>query len=194
AARRRGSSGDADLSRQCAVDGPELGRRYQPRQRSQRESGARNPRASHPRRPQRLHPGRCHQPRQVLTGWSLLPTLSNPDRGGEFLFFRRMHEPGPQTVIGKTYADTGVEQGRAVLADLARHPATARHVAIKLARHFIADDPPPALVDRLASRYLDTEGDLKEVARALVAAPEAWTPEQAKIKRPAERIAASLRA
>jgi uncharacterized protein (DUF1800 family) len=110
------------------------------------------------------------------------------------VFLRRAHQPGPQTVIGQAYPDTGLEQGRAVLADLARHPATARHVATKLARHFVADGPPPALVNRLASRFLDTDGDLKEVARALVAAPEAWAPEQAKIKRPAEWITASLRA
>src|SRR3981081_3894181 len=97
-------------------------------------------------------------------------------------------------VIGKSYPDTGAEQGRAVLAALARHPATARHVATKLARHFIADEPPPALVDRLASRFLDTDGDLKEVTRALVSAPEAWAAEQAKIKRPAEWIVAALRA
>ncbi len=71
-----------------------------------------------------------------------------------------MHEPGPQTVIGKAYRDTGVEQGRAVLADLARHPATAQHIAAKLAPHFVADDPPPALVERLAQRFHETEGDL----------------------------------
>jgi uncharacterized protein (DUF1800 family) len=131
---------------------------------------------------------------KVLTGWTIRETVSDPDHGGEFVFLRRAHEPGPQTVIGRDYPDNGVEQGRAVLADLARHPATARHVATKLARHFVADEPPPALVDRLAARFLDTEGDLKEVARALVAAPEAWTPEQAKIKRPAEWIVAGLRA
>jgi uncharacterized protein (DUF1800 family) len=131
---------------------------------------------------------------KVLTGWTIRETVSDPDHGGEFVFLRRAHEPGPQTVIGRDYRDTGVEQGRAVLADLARHPATARHVATKLARHFIADEPPPALVDRLASRFLDTDGDLKEVTRALVSAPEAWAAEQAKIKRPAEWIVAALRA
>jgi len=131
---------------------------------------------------------------KVLTGWTILPPVSDPDHGGEFVFLRRAHEPGPQTVIGKTYADTGVEQGRAVLADLARHPATALHVATKLARHFVADDPPPALVDRLAQRFLDTDGDLKEVTEALIAAPEAWAPEQKKIKRPGEWIVAALRA
>jgi len=131
---------------------------------------------------------------KVLTGWTILPTVSDPDHGGEFVFLQRAHEPGPQTVLGKTYPDTGVEQGRAVLADLARHPATAQHVATKLARHFVADDPPPALVDRLAQRFLDTDGDLKEVTKALIAAPEAWAPEQKKIKRPGEWIVAALRA
>jgi uncharacterized protein (DUF1800 family) len=131
---------------------------------------------------------------KVLTGWTILPTATNPDHGGEFVFLRRAHEPGPQTVVGTAYADGGVEQGRAVLNDLARHPATARHVATKLARHFIADDPPTTLVDRLTQRFLDTDGDLKEVTAALIAAPEAWGAEQAKIKRPGEWIVAALRA
>ena len=131
---------------------------------------------------------------KILTGWTILPTVTNPDHGGEFVFLRRAHEPGPQTVIGNAYADTGVEQGRAVLADLAGHPATALHVATKLARHFVADEPPTPLVDRLAQRFLDTDGDLKEVTAALIAAPESWAPEQAKIKRPGEWIVAALRA
>jgi uncharacterized protein (DUF1800 family) len=131
---------------------------------------------------------------KVLTGWTILPTATNPDHGGEFVFLRRAHEPGAQTVIGNAYTDGGIEQGRAVLADLARHPATAMHMATKLARHFIADDPPPTLVDGLTQRFLDTEGDLKEVVAALIAAPESWAAEQAKIKRPGEWIAAMLRA
>jgi uncharacterized protein (DUF1800 family) len=131
---------------------------------------------------------------KVLTGWTIRQTVSDPDHGGEFVYIKRAHEPGPQTVIGKDYDDAGTGQGRAVLADLARHPATAKHVAMKLARHFIADDPPPALVDRLTQRFLDTDGDLKEVTKVLVAAPEAWAPEQAKIKRPGEWIVAGLRA
>ena len=131
---------------------------------------------------------------KVLTGWTILPTATNPDHGGEFVFIKRMHEPGPETIIGKEYDEAGTEQGRAVLADLARHPATANHVATKLARHFIADDPPPALVERLTQRFLDTDGDLKEVTMALIAAPEAWAPEQAKIKRPGEWIVGALRA
>ena len=131
---------------------------------------------------------------KVLTGWTIIPTVNNPDHGGEFVFIKRAHDPGPKTVIGKEYDDTGTGQGRAVLADLARHPATAKHVATKLARHFIADDPPPALVELLTQRFLDTDGDLKEVAKALIASPDAWMPEQAKIKRPGEWIVAALRA
>src|SRR5215467_11306439 len=72
---------------------------------------------------------------KVITGWTIyLPDL--PEHGGEFLFYPRFHEPGPQTALGKAYRDTGFEQGKAVLADLARQPATALHVATKLARHF----------------------------------------------------------
>jgi uncharacterized protein (DUF1800 family) len=123
---------------------------------------------------------------KVLTGWTIYTTDNNPDHGGEFLFHPRMHEPGAQAVIGKAYRDTGVEQGRAVLADLARHPATALHVATKLARHFIADEPPPALVETLRQKFIETDGDLWQVSQALVTAPESWAPEQAKIKRPSE--------
>jgi uncharacterized protein (DUF1800 family) len=131
---------------------------------------------------------------KVLTGWTIRQTASDPDRGGEFVFLRRGHEPGAHTVIGREYPDTGVEQGRAVLTDLSRDPATARHIAAKLARHFVVDDPPPALVDRLASRFVETDGDLKDVTLALVTAPEAWEPKQTKVKRPAEWIVAALRA
>jgi uncharacterized protein (DUF1800 family) len=131
---------------------------------------------------------------KVLTGWTIRQTASDPDHGGEFVFIKRMHEPGPETVIGKEYDDSGTGQARAVLADLARHPATAKHVATKLAYHFIADDTPPVLVERLTQRFLDTDGDLKEVTMAMIAAPEVWAPEQAKIKRPGEWIVAALRA
>src|SRR5436190_8097631 len=105
-----------------------------------------------------------------------------------------MHPPGPQRVLGKNYADIGVEQGRAVLLDLSRHPATARHIADKLARAFVADVPPPTLVEGLAKRFLDTNGDLKELAKILVSAPEAWAAPRAKLKAPGEWIVAALRA
>jgi uncharacterized protein (DUF1800 family) len=131
---------------------------------------------------------------KVFTGWTILPAFTNPEHGVEFVFNPRIHEPGPKVVLGKSYADRGVAQGREALADLARHPATAAHVARKLARHFVADDPPASLVDRLALRFRDTEGDLKEIAKALVAAPEAWDTPPAKLKRPNEWLIAMGRA
>src|SRR5260221_4454392 len=129
----------------------------------------------------------------VLTGWSMSAT-QNPDHGGEFIFVRRMHEPGAHTVLGKSYAEGGIEQGRAVLADLARHPATATHVAKKLAIHFVADQPPPRLVERLAGVFRDTDGDLKSMAVALVKSDEAWNAQRSKLKRPDEWLIAALRA
>ncbi len=105
-----------------------------------------------------------------------------------------MHEPGPQTVVGKVYAQAGVEQGRAVLADLARHPATAEHVSRKLARHFVADEPPRPLIERLTLRFFKSEGDLKEMAKALIEAPETWEAPLTKLKRPNEWLIASRRA
>jgi uncharacterized protein (DUF1800 family) len=131
---------------------------------------------------------------KIITGWSIVPPRQDPARGGEFVFNPRMHEPGDQTLIGRTYPAGGTEQGRAVLADLARHPATARHVAGKLARAFVADVPPPALVDRLAKRFVDTDGNLKELARTLVSAPEAWAAPRGKLKPPGTWFVAALRA
>jgi uncharacterized protein (DUF1800 family) len=130
---------------------------------------------------------------KVLTGWTFTGA-QNPEHGGEFMFNRRMHGPGDQVVIGKRYADNGLEQGRAVLADLARHPATAEHVARKLAIHFVADEPPAPLVQRLAATFRSTGGDLKEMARALIAAPESWDVSRRKLKRPDDWIVSALRA
>jgi uncharacterized protein (DUF1800 family) len=131
---------------------------------------------------------------KAITGWTIYTTATNPDHGGEFLFHPRLHEPGPETVLGKVYPNTGMEQGRAILADLARHPATALNVATKLARHFVADEPPPALVESLKQTFIETDGDLLHVSKALVAAPVAWSPEQAKIKHPGEWLVACIRA
>ena len=128
----------------------------------------------------------------VITGWTVVPPRE--PQGGVFTFNPRMHEPGAQTILGKTYPDGELEQGKAVLATLARHPATAKHVAAKLVRHFVSDEPIPALADKLAKRFMATDGDLKEVAIALVNAPEAWDMAHRKLKRPGEWIVASLRA
>jgi uncharacterized protein (DUF1800 family) len=128
----------------------------------------------------------------VLTGWTWVRP-DDPNHGGEFVFMRRLHQPGDQTVLGKRFPDTGFDQGRAVLADLARHPATIHHIAEKLARHFVADDPPPVLVDKLASTFRNTDGNLKEVAKTLIAADESWSRERQKLKSPAEWIAGVIR-
>ena len=128
----------------------------------------------------------------VLTGWTWVQP-GEPDHGGEFAFVKRLHQPGEQTVLGKRYPDTGVDQGRAVLADLARHPATAEHIAQKLARHFVADTPPPALTAKLAKAFRESDGNLKDVAKVLLSAEESWTPQRQKLKAPAEWIAGALR-
>ena len=128
----------------------------------------------------------------VITGWTVVPPRE--PQGGAFIFNPRMHEPGAQTILGKAYPDGELEQGKAVLATLARHPATAKHIAAKLVKHFVSDEPVPALADKLAKRFMATDGDLKEVAIALVNAPEAWDTRHRKLKRPGEWIVASLRA
>jgi len=130
---------------------------------------------------------------KVITGWTIVPPR-NRDGGGEFNFNPRMHEPGVEAVAGHSYTGMGFDQGAAVLLDLARHPATARHIATKLARHFVADDPPPRLVEALRVSFVKSDGSLKELARTLLLSPEAWTAPRAKLKRPGEWLVAGARA
>jgi uncharacterized protein (DUF1800 family) len=133
---------------------------------------------------------------RVLTGWTVTPL--NGDAPGRFRFAPRLHEPGDKTLLGKRYADGGKAQGDAVLRDLARHPSTARFIATKLARHFIADAPSADAVERLARRFQETGGDLAAVTRTLVALPVAWPqgwPVGAtKIRTPNELVIAAFRA
>jgi len=129
----------------------------------------------------------------VITGWTVRPPRQDPLHGGEFAFNPRMHQPGPQQVIGQGYADEGFVQGRSVLDALARHPATARHIATKLARAFVADEPPKTLVERLTQRFVATDGDLREVSRMLITDADAWAAPRSKLKRPAEWIFGALR-
>jgi uncharacterized protein (DUF1800 family) len=132
---------------------------------------------------------------RALTGWTLPAADDGADGGAAtFRFARALHEPGTRTVLGRSYAESGEEQARAIIHDLTVAPATARHIASKLARHFVADDPPPALVERLASTFSRTAGDLPSVYRELVAASEAWQPVGAKFKSPWEWVVSSLRA
>jgi len=129
---------------------------------------------------------------RMLTGWS----IGRLDGGnaGRFNFYARAHEPGAKTLLGRRYAEGGVAEAETALRDLARHPATARHIAFKLARHFVADRPPAALVDRLARTFLETEGDLRQMTTALLETPEAWANPQVKVKTPNELIVSALRA
>ena len=137
---------------------------------------------------------------RALTGW----TVSGLGRGpaarliggtaGEFQFAAVLHEPGARTIIGKRYDQPGEAQARSVLLDLASSPATAKHLSTKLARHFAGDDPPPALVDRLAKTYLASGGDLPSVYRTLIESPEPWVARPLKFKSPWEWSVSALRA
>lgn len=147
---------------------------------------------------------------RALTGWSI-PTARDqrqPNRPRRarlmaaqvepgpdgFVFRANVHEPGARTVMGKTYPAAGLAQGQAILRDLARHPATAKRLSRRLAAHFVADDPPPALVARLEEAWTRSSGDLAQVARALIDAPETWTPQPAKIKTPYDFVVSTHRA
>jgi uncharacterized protein (DUF1800 family) len=137
---------------------------------------------------------------RALTGWTVSGLARGPARRliggtpGQFQFAEMMHEPGARTIIGRRYPQNGEEQARAILLDLAASPATAKHLATKLARHFAGDDPPPALVDRLSRAYLSSGGDLPTVYRALIGSPETWTPQPVKFKNPWEWSVSALRA
>jgi uncharacterized protein (DUF1800 family) len=132
----------------------------------------------------------------IISGWSVGNGGTKPaDRpAGEFEFRATLHEPGPQTLLGKRYAEDGMAQGEAALRDLAVHPSTAHHLAFKLARHFVADDPSPALVERLAKTYLRADGELTALYRALLEAPESWARPLAKFKTPTDYIHSTWRA
>jgi len=109
------------------------------------------------------------------------------------VFNANAHQPGPQTLLGKTYADTGLAQGEAALADIARHPSTAKFIATKFARHFVADEPPPSLVARLQEVFRKSDGDLRALATALVESDEAWQTPQTKLRSPYEFLVAAGR-
>ncbi|MEB2542744.1 DUF1800 domain-containing protein [Burkholderia cenocepacia] len=133
---------------------------------------------------------------RALTGWSIAggrgaqPGDAAP---GAFVFRPNLHEPGTRTVMGRTYDQPGEAQARAILRDLARSSATGRHIAFQLARHVVADNPPPALTERLARAFDASGGDLPTVYRALVDAPDAWSPVNRKFKTPWEWAVSSLR-
>jgi uncharacterized protein (DUF1800 family) len=130
---------------------------------------------------------------RIITGWTFAGRQGQLGPPGSFVFNANAHEPGAQRVLGKIYNAGGVEQGEAVLADIARHPSTAKFIATKFVRHFVADDPPPALVARLQDVFTKTDGDLKALAIALVDSNEAWTAPIAKMRSPYEYLIATAR-
>jgi uncharacterized protein (DUF1800 family) len=129
-----------------------------------------------------------------LTGWSVGEPESESGVTGAFNFKPNGHEPGARVILGKHYVQAGVEQAREALDDLARHPATARHVANKLARHFVADNPASDLVDSLTRRFSESDGDLMAVAEALVADDRIWSAKATKARTPFEFFVAAARA
>jgi uncharacterized protein (DUF1800 family) len=130
---------------------------------------------------------------RCFTGW----TMRNPHDGTGFVFNDKMHDRGQKHVLGHTIkAGGGIEDAERVLDILARHPSTARFIATKLARHFVADTPPKSVIDRAAKTFRRTDGDLREVMRTIVTSQEFYAAEafRAKVKTPFEYVASALRA
>lgn len=146
---------------------------------------------------------------RILTGWTvagfgfaerLTRGRGGRDRSGSgsdavgFQFVDLMHEPGAKDLLGERYGEAGEEEGERAIAALCRHPSTARFVSTKLVRHFVADDPPPDAVERVERRWIETEGDLAEVAIALVELEHGWDPAHVKFRAPQDWLVAMLRA
>jgi uncharacterized protein (DUF1800 family) len=129
---------------------------------------------------------------RVLTGW----TVDRPQFGGGFQFNPNRHEPGTDKVMGVKFKDNGEMQGRELLHFLATRPATAQFISRKLAVRFVSDDPPKALVDRMANTYMSTGGDIPSVLKTLFHSPEFWAASnyRAKVKTPLEFVVSAARA
>jgi uncharacterized protein (DUF1800 family) len=130
---------------------------------------------------------------RAFTGW----TIDQPRLGGEFRFDERLHDDGDKVVLGhKIKAGGGQSDGERVLDILASHPSTATFIATKLARRFVSDTPPPALVTRAAARFRETDGNIREVVRVIITSPEFFAPAayRAKVKTPFEFVVSTIRA
>jgi uncharacterized protein (DUF1800 family) len=130
---------------------------------------------------------------RCFTGW----TIDQPQRGGSFTFNPRLHDTGEKTVLGVTIpAGGGIEDGEKVLDIVAHQPSTAHFISWKLAQRFVADEPPAALVDRMARAFLKTDGDLREVMRTMLNSKEFWSAGayRSKMKSPLEMVASAARA
>jgi uncharacterized protein (DUF1800 family) len=130
---------------------------------------------------------------RVLTGW----TIARPQQGTGFVFRPALHDAGAKTVLGIHFAaGGGIEEGERMIRLLAHHPSTAHYIALALCQRLVADDPPKALVDRVAKRFLDTDGDLRETVKAVVGSAEFRDPKfyRAKVKSPFEYAVSAIRA
>ena len=130
---------------------------------------------------------------RALTGWS----IRDPRQNGTFVFRAEMHDAGPKQVLGIALPPgRGIQDGEQVLDIVARHPATARHIALKLSRRFVSDTPPAALVERAAATFTRTDGDIREVVRTIVTSPEFFSRAayKSKVKSPFELVVSALRA
>ncbi|HLK64144.1 MAG TPA: DUF1800 domain-containing protein [Bryobacteraceae bacterium] len=130
---------------------------------------------------------------RCFTGW----TINQPQRGGAFTFNPRLHDNGQKVVLGVTIpAGGGMEDGEKVLDIVAHHPSTAHFISTKLAERFVADNPPPALVERMAQTFLKTGGDIRSVLRTMLDSKEFWSEGayRTKIKSPLEMVASAVRA
>ena len=128
---------------------------------------------------------------RVFTGWSIDP------RTGTFIFRSRMHDRGEKAVLGVRFAaGGGIEEGERMIHILAKQPVTAHHIALQLCQRLVSDNPPKALVDRVAKTFLATDGDLRASVKAVVTSPEFWDPQiyRAKEKSPFEYVVSALRA
>lgn len=133
---------------------------------------------------------------RVLTGWGLGPARGRAENKGGFVFDARRHDFGDKRLLGHTIAGTGESEGEQALDILARHPATARHIAFKLAQTFVADDPPTALVAQLSRRFAETDGDIRAVLATLFRSEEFWNPNYSgnKFKTPYRYLISAVRA
>jgi len=131
---------------------------------------------------------------KIITGWSFGGRGGGPQGPNGFRFKRWFHEPGPKTLLGRTYDSGSVNDGLDALKMLAHHPSTAKFVATKLVRHFVADDPPAAAVSKIERVFIESKGDLAKVSEALVDLEEAWQSPFDKTKTPYELVLSTYRA
>ena len=133
---------------------------------------------------------------KVLTGWGLRRAGQVAGDSSGFYFDPKRHDASDKVFLGQTIQGGGIEEGEKALDILAKHPATAKHISYKLAQYFVADRPPQSLVDRLAQRYLSTDGNIREILNTLFHSPEFWDSQyySAKFKTPYQYVVSAVRA